>query len=178
MATTKVSRPSSRERRGATSALNAPRRRGLGGRAPGRELAARCRPGGDHLAGAHRPHLWRLGPDPGSTRPLITGPPVLVFARLVLVVGGTIVLICGLILVALGLVAGAWIRSLLPEVVIDARAVGGAAFALGVFLAVAGAAQLVIAAAVRRAGRWVMAGAAALAGILCRLLVACAVAAV
>ena len=103
---------------------------------------------------------------------------MLVFARLVLVVGGTIVLICGLILVALGLVAGAWIRSLLPEVVIDARAVGGAAFALGVFLAVAGAAQLVIAAAVRRAGRWVMAGAAVLAGILCSLLVACAVAAV
>ena len=103
---------------------------------------------------------------------------MLVFARLVLAVGGTIVLICGLILAALGLVAGAWIRSLLPEVVIDARAVGGAAFALGVFLAAAGAAQLVIAAALRRAGRWMMAGAAVLAGILGSLLVACAVAAV
>jgi hypothetical protein len=103
---------------------------------------------------------------------------VLAFARLVLVVGGTTVLICGLILVALGLVAGAWIHSLLPEVVIDAQAVGGATFALGVFLAAAGAAQLAVAAAVRRAGRWVMAGAAVLAGILASLLVASAVAAV
>jgi len=103
---------------------------------------------------------------------------VLVFARLVLVVGGSTVLICGLILAALGLVAGAWIRSLLPEVVIDARAVGGATFALGVFLAAAGAVQLAVAAAVRRAGRWLMAGAAVLAGIVASLLVACAVAAI
>jgi hypothetical protein len=103
---------------------------------------------------------------------------VLAFARLVLVVGGTTLLVGGVILAALGLVAGAWIHSLLPEVVIDARAVGGATFALGVFLAAAGAAQLGVAAAVRRAGRWVMAGAAVLAGILGSLLVACAVAAI
>ena len=103
---------------------------------------------------------------------------MLVFARVVLVVGGATLLICGLILTALGLVAGAWIRSLLPQVLIDSRAVGGASFALGVFLACAGAVQLAIAAAVGRAGRWVMAGAAVLAGILASLLVACAVAAV
>jgi hypothetical protein len=103
---------------------------------------------------------------------------VLAFPRLVLVVGGTTVLICGVLLAALGLVAGAWIRSLLPEVVIDARAVGGATFALGVFLAAAGAVQLAVAAAVRRAERWVMAGGAVLAGILGSLLVVCAVAAV
>ena len=103
---------------------------------------------------------------------------MLVFARLVLLVGGTAVLIAGLMLAALGLVAGAWIRSLLPEVVIDASAVGGAAFALGVFFAASGVVQLMVAAAVRRAGRWLVAGAAVLAGVLASLLLASAVAAV
>ena len=103
---------------------------------------------------------------------------MLVFPRTVLLVGGTAVLISGLTLAALGLVAGAWIRSLLPEVVIGPSAVGGAALALGVFLSAAGAVQLAVAAALRRAGRWVMAGAAVLAGILASLLVASAVAAV
>jgi len=102
---------------------------------------------------------------------------VLALARLVLVVGGSAMVVSGLILAALGLVGGAWMRSHLPEVVIDASAVGGAAFALGVFLATAGAVQLVVAVAVRRAGRWLMAGAAVLAGLLASLLIASAVAA-
>ena len=99
-------------------------------------------------------------------------------ARMVLLVGGTAMLLTGLALALLGLVAGVWIRSQLPQVVIDASAVGGAAFALGVVVAAAGALQLVIAAALRQASRWLMAGGAVLAALLASLLLACAVAAV
>lgn len=102
---------------------------------------------------------------------------MLSFARLVLAVGGTAMLIGGLALAALGLFAGPWLRSLLPPVVIDAQAVGGAAFALGVFFALAGAAQIVAAASIARGGRWVAASAAVIAALLASLLAACAVAA-
>jgi len=103
---------------------------------------------------------------------------VLAFARLVLAAGGAVMLLSGLLLAALGLFAGAWLRSFLPPLAIDARAVGGAALALGVVLAVAGAAQAAAAVSVVRGGRWVAAAAAVLAGLLTGLLVACAVAAV
>jgi hypothetical protein len=103
---------------------------------------------------------------------------VLSFARLVLVVGGTAMLLSGLVVAALGLFAGAWLRSLLPQVAVDASAVGGAAFALGLTVAAAGASQLTLAASVRRPGRWTTAGAAVLTGLLAALLIACAAAAV
>jgi len=102
---------------------------------------------------------------------------VLGFARLVLSVGGTAALVSGALLIGLGLFAGAWLHALLPPLVIDARAVGGAAFALGIFAAAAGVVQLATAAWVGREGRWVTASAAVLAGIFASLLVACAVAA-
>lgn len=95
-----------------------------------------------------------------------------------LLVGGTAMLFAGLAVAVLGLVAGVWIRSHLPQVMIDASAVGGAAFALGVVVAAAGALQLAIAASLRQASRWLMAGAAVLAGLLGSLLLACGVAAV
>jgi hypothetical protein len=96
---------------------------------------------------------------------------------MVLLVGGTAMLFSGLAVAVLGLVAGGWIRSQLPQVVIDASAVGGAAFTLGVVVAAVGAIQLVIAASLRRADRWLMGGAAILAGLIASLLLACAVAA-
>ena len=102
---------------------------------------------------------------------------MLVVARLVLAIGGAATLIGGLLLMALGLSAGAWLRSLLPPVLIDSAAVGGAAFALGVVASLAGAAQLAIATWARRGGRWFTAGAAVLAGLLASVLLACAVAA-
>jgi hypothetical protein len=98
-------------------------------------------------------------------------------ARVVLLVGGMAMLLTGLALALLGLFAGAWIRLQLPQVVISASAVGGAAFTLGMVMAVAGAIQLVIAASLRRASRWLMAGAAVLAGFVASLLLASAVAA-
>jgi hypothetical protein len=97
-------------------------------------------------------------------------------ARMVLLVGGTTMLFCGLAVAALGLVAGAWIRSQLPQVVIDASAVGGATFALGVVVAGAGGIQLVVA-SLRLASRWLLAGAAVLAALVSSLLLACSVAA-
>lgn len=99
------------------------------------------------------------------------------FARLVLVVGGSATLLAGLIVATLGLVGAGWLRSLLPPVVIDAAAVGGAAFALGLSVATAGAAQLVLAIALRRPGRWVGAAAVTTAGLLASLLIALAAAA-
>jgi len=98
-------------------------------------------------------------------------------ARMVLLVGGTAMVFAGLAAAVLGLVAGGWIRAQLPQVVIDASAVGGATFALGVVVAAAGAIQLLVAASLRLAGRWLMAGAAILAGLLASLLLASAVAA-
>jgi hypothetical protein len=103
---------------------------------------------------------------------------VLTFARVVLMVGGSAMLVAGLVVAALGLFAGAWLLSLLPQVVVNAPAVGGAAFALGVLVAAAGACQVTLAASVRRSGRWTTAGAAVLTGLLAALLIACAVAAV
>ena len=102
---------------------------------------------------------------------------MLAFARLVLTAGGMAMLLSGVVLAALGLFAGGWLRSLLPPLAIDTRAVGGAALALGVFVAVVGAAQLAAALSVARAGRWVAAAAAVVSGLLAGLLVACAVAA-
>jgi hypothetical protein len=99
------------------------------------------------------------------------------FARMVLLVGGTAMLVCGLAVAALGLVAGGWIRSQLPQVVINAAAVGGAAFTLGFVVAAAGGVQVLLALALPRAGRWAMAGAAVLAGVAASVLVALAVAA-
>jgi len=98
-------------------------------------------------------------------------------ARMVLLVGGTAMVFAGLAAAVLGLVAGGWIRAQLPQVVIDASAVGGATFALGVVVAAAGAIQLLVAASLRLAGRWLMAGAAILAGLLASLLLASAVSA-
>ena len=103
---------------------------------------------------------------------------MLAFARLVLAAGGTAMFISGLVLAGLGQFAGAWLRSLLPPLAIDTRAVGGAALALGVFVALAGAAQLAAAVWVARRGRWITAGAAVLASLLAGLLAASAVAAV
>jgi hypothetical protein len=97
---------------------------------------------------------------------------------MVLLVGGTAMLCAGLAVAVLGLVAGGWIRSQLSQVVISASAVGGAVFTLGVVVAAAGSLQLVIAASLRRASRWLMAGAAVLLGLLASLLLACGVAAV
>lgn len=96
---------------------------------------------------------------------------------MVLLVGGTATLFSGLAVAGLGLVAGDWIRSQLPQVVIDASAVGGAAFTLGVVVAAVGAIQLGIAAALRSASRWLMGGAAILAGLVASLLLGSAVAA-
>ena len=97
-------------------------------------------------------------------------------ARIVLLVGGTVMVLCGLAVAVLGLVAGGWIRSQLPQVVIDASAVGGATFALGVVVAGTGGMQLVVA-SLHLASRWLMAGAAVLAGLVASLLLASAVAA-
>lgn len=102
---------------------------------------------------------------------------MLALARAVLSAGGALMLLIGIGLAALGAYAGEWLRSHLPTVVVDARAVGGAAFTLGIFLAVAGAAQLVVASSVRRRGRWVRAGAAVFAALVATFLLACAAAA-
>ena len=99
------------------------------------------------------------------------------FARLVLMVGGSVTLLAGLVAATLGLLAAAWLRSLLPPVVIDVAAVGGAAFALGLSVATTGAVQLVVAVALRRPGRWVDAAAVAITGLLAGLLIALAAAA-
>jgi hypothetical protein len=98
-------------------------------------------------------------------------------ARMVLLVGGTAMLFSGIGVAVLGLAAAGWIRSQLPQVVIDSSAVGGAAFALGVVVATSGALQLVVAASLRLAGRWVMAGAATMTALIASLLLACGVAA-
>jgi hypothetical protein len=88
------------------------------------------------------------------------------FPRVVLLAGGLIMLAGGVVGIVLGFSAAAWLFSLLPPVLIDQAAVGGAAVALGVMLAAAGLAQLILAAGLRTRQPWIAATSATVSGLL------------
>lgn len=97
------------------------------------------------------------------------------FPGLVLSIGGLFMLGAGLGGVVLGLVARAWLASLVPQVVIDQAAVGGAAVALGLLVGVTGLAQVALV-VLHRGGPWTGAAAATMSGLLAALGLAVAVA--
>lgn len=96
------------------------------------------------------------------------------FPGLVLRVGGSCMLVAGIAGVVLGVGARAWLASLLPRVVIDQAAVGGAAVALGSLVGIAGLAQLALV-MLHRGSPWTAAAAATVSGLLGALGVALSV---
>ncbi len=94
--------------------------------------------------------------------------------RLLLLAGGAVLLVAGIAAVVAGIAIPQRLQALLPAVVIDAAAIGGATVALGVAIAVMGAAQVAIGLFLGRAG-WTAAGVVGLA-VLAALLLALGVA--
>ncbi len=74
--------------------------------------------------------------------------------RVVLATGGMLALLVGISGIIVGWRAAGWLYSLLPLVQIDAAAVGGAAFSLGLAIGVVGVVQLVAAVRVGRRSEW------------------------
>lgn len=95
--------------------------------------------------------------------------------RLVLGLGGVVLLVTGLVGIALGATSGPFLRSLLPPVVVDAAAVGGATVALSGLLLLIGAAQLALAAWAGAQRRWTTASAVIVSGLLASAFLAGAV---
>jgi hypothetical protein len=88
------------------------------------------------------------------------------FPRLLLSIGGLLMLAAGAVGMTLGVTSASWLASLVPQVVIDNPAVGGAAVALGALVAVVGLTQLVLVVALRRQDPWVAAASSTVSGIL------------
>jgi hypothetical protein len=95
--------------------------------------------------------------------------------RVVLAVGGGVMVLAGAGGMALGTGGGAFVRALLPPVAVDASAVGGATVALSAVVVGFGAVQLLLARAVSRPGRWTAAAAVILSGLLAAASLAVAV---
>jgi hypothetical protein len=92
------------------------------------------------------------------------------FPRLLLLGTGCLLVVAGAAGAGAGLLVPGRLHALLPAVVVDAAAIGGAAVALGAVVATLGAAQLLIGLLLERAG-WTAAGVVSL-GVLAALLVA------
>jgi hypothetical protein len=95
--------------------------------------------------------------------------------RLVLIIGGVLMVIAGSAGIVLGATSGPFLRSLLPRVVVDAAAVGGAAVALSSVIVAVGVLQLALARAVSSRSRWPIAAAVILTAFLAAIGVAIAV---
>jgi hypothetical protein len=91
---------------------------------------------------------------------------VLRLARLVLILGGALMTIAGACATGVGIVAPAWLHSLLPPVQVDAPAVGGATVALGCATIGLGLVQLTIGLLLPRPARWLSAAAVTLSALL------------
>lgn len=100
--------------------------------------------------------------------------PVPRLPRLLLIVGGALLLVAGAAGVVAGIAIPDRLHALLPPVVIDVAAIGGATVALGVAIGLVGSAQLLIGLLLGR-GEWTAAGVLSL-GLLAALVLALGVA--